>query len=72
MFHHMLSEMFAHNPEDINNLEHITEESCCCMLVVVEVVVLQQCGLFWLTFVFWNFNIIGLLILKMKVRVTTV
>jgi len=44
------------------------------MLVVVDVVVvvvLQQCGLFLLTFLFWNFNIIGLLIIMMKVRATT-
>jgi len=53
------------NPEDINNWEHITEESCYCLVVL-----LQQCGLFCLTFVFWNFNI-GLLILMMKVRTNT-
>ena len=52
-----------HNPEYINNWEHITEESCYCMVVL-----LLQCGLFCLTFVFWNFNIIGLLILMTKVR----
>ena len=55
----------THNPEDINNWEHITEESCYCMVVV-----LQQYGLFLWTFVFWNFDSIGLLILTMKVRVT--
>jgi len=67
MFHLLLSEdVRIHNPEDINNREHITEESCYCMVVV-----LQQCGLFCLTFVFWNFNILRLLILMMNWRAIT-
>ena len=63
---YVVRDVCIHNPKDINNREHITEESCYCLVVL-----LQQCGLFCLTFVFWNFNIIGLLILMMKVRANT-
>ena len=61
-----MRDVCIHNPEYINNRQHITEESCYCMVVL-----LQQCVLFCLTFVFWNFNMIGLLILMMKVRANT-
>ena len=38
---YIVIDVCIHNPEDINNWEHITEESCYCMVVV-----LQQYGLF--------------------------
>jgi len=41
---------------------NITEEAQCCMLLL-----LQQYGLYWLTFVIWNCNILRLL---MKGRLT--
>jgi len=48
---YVVRDVCIHNPDDINNWEHITEVSCYCLVVL-----LQQCGLFSLTFVFWNFN----------------
>ena len=63
---YVVRDVCIHNPEDINNREHITEDSWYCMVVLI-----QQCGPFCLTFVFWNFNIIGFLILMMKLRANT-
>jgi len=45
---YVVKDVCIHNPGYINNWEHITEESCYCIVVVV---VVQQCGLFLLTFV---------------------
>jgi hypothetical protein len=64
---YVVRDVCIHNAEDINKWEHIIEESCYCMVVVV----LQQCGLFSLTFVIQNFTIKGLLIPMMKVTVTS-
>ena len=42
----IVKDVCLHNPENINNCESVTEESHYCMLLL-----LQQYGLYWLSFV---------------------
>jgi hypothetical protein len=59
---YIVKDVCLHNQENIKHWDGITREAHCCLVLLI-----QQYGLYWLTFVTWNYYILKLL---MKGRVT--